>query len=472
MPKMTFIQNLVKDSVVYGITKYLSVIAAIFLTPIYTRIIPRYEYGVMDIFNTWINFSILFIPLGLMEAMPRLWAEARKDNDLFRKMVGNQNSVLLLMALLFLLVSAGGMSFYESEILNSSSYHSVFYLSVALVFAQVVNNQQLTFFRLELKRYHYLTLSVLQFIILSSLGFVLVYYFKLSIKGFFLAALAAALSSAGVGLILNRPLLILRFNLPLVREMLGYSLPLLYVVMFFSISDIVDRYILNKFLNTETVGLYSVAVRVASIPLFFTSAFATAWFPRIFALDDLEEQKSAISKSYSAAVAFFGLILVLVIAFRKELIYFFAPDYQDAGITLVLLAVSNTVNGLGPLYAFGIHLKKKSFDFLKAASISIPVNILLSLLLVSKFGAAGVAFGTLIGAIIWTFFRYYYGQKRLKCDLSHGPLLITTIAVFTAFALSFFLSLNPVNFILKILFSAYPLYLVLKFLLKSYRELD
>ena len=471
MPKTSFIQNLVKDSVVYGLTRYLSVIAAIFLTPVYTRIIPRYDYGIMDIFNTWISFCVLLIPLGLLEAMPRLYAEAREDGRQFRRIIGNQNSLLIFSVLIFLFISYVARTAFESRILLSGDFGSIYSISMALIPLQVFVSQQMNFLRLDLRRRAYTTVSVLQFAILTILGFVLVYYYRMSILGFFWASLVATSLAALYSLMLNRRFLLLSLDPGELKVMVRYSLPLLYVVLFFSMSDIIDRYILNVYMDTRSVGLYSVAVRIASIPLFFTSAFATAWFPRIFSLTEIGEQKEAIKISHAAALVFFGSILTSVILFRKELILFFAPDYMDSFNVLVLLAISNTVNGLGPLYAFGIHLRKKSGDFVKAALLSIPVNIVLSIALVRNFGPLGVAFGTMAGTILWTFLRYHYGRKYIDVSFSFRPALYVIISVIAATLISHFLLPNAWLITLKVLLIIYPIILITRYLKSLYNEL-
>lgn len=451
MSEKSFLRNLVKDSAIYGITKYVSVISAIFLTPIYTRIIPRFEYGIMDIFNIWISFCALLIPLGMIEAMPRMWADVSEKKENMRRIIGSHNVIVLGGIIVFLTFSLIGKEFYEEYVLDSDQYSSIYYLAICLICLQIFNNQQLTFFRLGFKRLAYTIVSLGNFFILTVLGFVLVYYYNMSIRGFFWASLCAFLFSAVLSSILNRKFIVFSFHLETAKEMVRYSLPLLYVVLFFSFSDLIDRFIISRYLSMEHVGLYSVGIRIASIPLFFTSAFATAWFPRIFSISDSRERIRVLISTNDLALHVFGFILFSVLLFRKELLAFFAPDYTDSLNIIVLLSLSSVINGLGPIYAVGIHLEKKSRDFVKAALVSIPLNIILSLLLVQNYGVEGVAIGTLAGSIMWTYLRYHFGQKRLKVSYRFRPLYYLLPLIILSIFASHYLDLSISNLAMKII---------------------
>ncbi|HAW52361.1 MAG TPA: hypothetical protein DCX54_08560 [Flavobacteriales bacterium] len=450
MSEKSFLSNLVKDSAIYGITKYVSVIAAIFLTPIYTRIIPRFDYGIMDVFNVWIAFCALLIPLGMIEAMPRLWVDIHENTDTKKRIIGSYNLLLLIGIVVFLGVSLLGKTTFEKVILGSENYETVYYLCVSLIVFQILNNQQLTYFRLGFRRLAYTAVSLGNFFILTVLGFSLVYFKKMSIEGFFWASFFAFLFSLIVSIPLNRSFILLSFHKKTIVEIVRYSLPLLYVILFFSVSEVLDRYIIKRFLSTEHIGLYSVAARIASIPLFFTSSFATAWFPRIFSIKEDNRRKEVLIETNKLALHVFSYILFTVVLFRKELIFFFAPDYFDALNVVLILSLANVINGLGPIYAVGIHLKKTSGDFVKAAFISIPVNIVLSVLLVREFGIEGVAFGSLFGAFLWTFLRYRMGQKRLEIEFNFHPVIYLVIFLIFATLLSQYLDLSLWVFLSKL----------------------
>lgn len=450
MSSPSFIKNLMKDGLIYGITRYVGVIAAIFLTPIYTRIIPRHDYGIMDIFNVWITLFSLLIPMGLIQALPRLWMDSRNDKVSLKNIIGNFNLLIIAFSLVFLLLTYSLKSTFEKNVLHSTAFGHIYYLTIFIAVIQVIYNQQLAIFRQVFKRRKFVAVSLLNLFLLTVLGFTLVYHIELGIQGFFYASIISLLITVSAALVLNREYLCLRFDKSLLRSMLSYSTPLLYVAAFFSLSDLTDRFIINSYLGTEEVGLYSVAARIASIPLFFTTAFATAWFPRIFNINDVEERNSLLIKTHNIAILFFGSVFMAVVLFKSELIRFFAPDYTDAFQLVILLSLSYIINGVGPIYAVGIHLLKSTGDLLKGALISVVVNVFFSILLLKFYGIEGVAMGTLFGALLWTILRYFYGQKKLKIQFDFNDLYVLLPAFAAVLYISYILEdIAVMNIILK-----------------------
>ena len=63
------------DTLVYGVTGYLGLVASFFLTPFYTRILTKEDYGLLDLFNVWNSFFALVLPLGLFTAILRLYKD-------------------------------------------------------------------------------------------------------------------------------------------------------------------------------------------------------------------------------------------------------------------------------------------------------------------------------------------------------------------------------------------------------------
>lgn len=449
MSSPSFIKNLMKDGFVYGMTRYIGVVAAIFLTPLYTRMIPRFDYGIMDIFNVWIGFFTLLIPVGLIQALPRLWMDSRNDELALKNILGNFNSLILIFTLTFLVVSLSLKFLFESLIIQSTGFSHIYYLSICIAVLQVIYTQQLAILRQLFYRRLYIAISLLNLAIITLFGFTLVYYYEMGIRGFFLASVFAFSVTVIFSLYVNRRYFVLRFDKPLLSSMLRYSSPLLYVAIFFSLSDITDRFIINHFMTTSDVGLYSVGARIASIPLFFTTAFSTAWFPRIFSIKDPGERNKEILNTHRLALLFFGSIFLSVVLFRTELIRFFAPSYTDAFSLILLLSLAYVINGMGPVYAVGIHLEKTTAVLLKGALISVLANAVLSIILLRYYGINGVAAGTLLGAFLWTWLRFRYGQKKLKLSFSFSNLYWLLPVSAAIIWLSIILEPTILNFAIK-----------------------
>ena len=98
---MSILKKVLGESAVYGLSSYVGVFASIFLTPIYTRILSKGDYGIMDIFLTWNNLFLTILPFGLIGGLFRFYPEYKND---IRSLTGTILAFLLLIGALYGLV--------------------------------------------------------------------------------------------------------------------------------------------------------------------------------------------------------------------------------------------------------------------------------------------------------------------------------------------------------------------------------
>src|SRR3990172_2594998 len=79
------IKKLFGHSIIYGLTGVTSNIAAIFLVPIYTRILTPEDYGIIAILRTVMGISIVLFNLGMGSAI--FWAYFKAESDEEKKKV-------------------------------------------------------------------------------------------------------------------------------------------------------------------------------------------------------------------------------------------------------------------------------------------------------------------------------------------------------------------------------------------------
>src|SRR3990167_8672982 len=108
-----------KHSVVYGLTGITSTFAALFLVPIYTRILSPSDYGIIAILNTLTAILIVIFNLGMGSAI--FWAYFRADNEEEKKkVVGTALIFQLLLPLVFTLILIATSPFFNMILFQSS----------------------------------------------------------------------------------------------------------------------------------------------------------------------------------------------------------------------------------------------------------------------------------------------------------------------------------------------------------------
>ena len=424
---MSILKRLFSDSMIYGATKYLSIIASLFFTPIYTRILSKSDFGVMDIYNTWINLFIAILPLGFMNGILRFYPETRNNLTLKKQYLGTIFISQIIIVLLFFTLGYFFKSEFNTQFIGSSTYSFISILALLIISFSTFQNFALTLCRIKEKRIDFLIISLTNFGLLTGLGFYLVYVKNMGINGFFIASLVGLSVSSFIGLILVRNEIYFHFNLESNKKIFKYSINFLSAVTLFHLTFVIDRYLINKYLNLNENGVYSIGMRISNIINFIISSFGLAWMPIVFNSYTKPKVKEFFNNVfklyiYLGCYAIFGIYI-----FREELLQFLAPNYLESMDLITLLLIYNFVMGFNYVFTIGIQITKNTKVITTAAIFAISTNIIMSIFLVNDMGIEGIAIGSLLGAFLWIIIQHIYSQKYYKIKYSYLTLIMTIV---------------------------------------------
>lgn len=423
------LKRLLGDSFIYGFTGYLSVLAGIILTPIYSRILTKTEYGILDIFNTWNTFAMAIIPLGLISSIITFYPDVKDDPTQRKKLLGTILTTIFffsfIYAIIMLLFKNIIISYIAEPNVTEIFHHSIFIVIMSLFFAYTKVIQQAKF-----KKYNFAIIALFNFILLSTLGFLFVYYYRMGVLGFYRASSVSISLTVILSFFMTKKDIFFDFDRIILKKVLTYSIHFLSVFFLFQVINIIDRYILLHYSTIEDVGIYNIGSKISGIIKIVFSAFAVAWFPIAMNIKNNENAKETYQLVHNV---YFTVSLVLISAllfFRKELILFFAPSYMEAYNIIGILALAYAINGSIFVYSLGLHIKKETKYLTSSAIISVFTNVISSVVLMKIIGIDGVAWGTLIGAFMWIFSQHYYSQKvyPIKFNYRYAIGVILTIA--------------------------------------------
>lgn len=172
----------------------------------------------------------------------------------------------------------------------------------------------------------------------------------------------------------------------------------------------IDMILLSKYVGMITVVKYTSYYYIFNIFSIIISQIGSALIPSIgdLLIENNKEKNHQILKEFNAIIFYFSTILIL------PLFYFITPfvsmwygeKYTVSNITLIFLIILFFINIIKiPLTSY----MDSAGDFKtikKCSIIESLLNLMLSIVLVQKYGIAGVAIGTIISTIIGTFIFY------------------------------------------------------------------
>ena len=473
---MKFGKTLFKDSIVYGFVSYLSVVSALILTPIYTRMISKESYGLMELFNTWNNLIIAILPLGIITAVVKFYPEHKANKDALKSIMGNMFTALIILSLLYIVLSLLIKEYFIKYFIgvNTKMVNIVYWQSVFVVIFSIFLSFSLNTLRAEFKKWKYVIASVTNFLILSILGFVFVYFYNSDFEGFYRASVIAGFVASLTGLIFIKTNIKLTFNLKILKKIFSFSIHFVSVFILFQLNTLIDRYLINEFIDLRTVGVYSIANRMASMPSIVFNSFNIAWYPLAMSLKNNKNLDLVFNSVHKVFITISFLIIFIVWLFKPEILLIFAPGYAEAIRLILILFIAKIIGYSTFVYSLGLHFSNKTKYLSYGALFSVISNIIISISTVKILGVYGIAIGTLVSSLIWTVYLFIYSQKKIKISYENKFFILFILFLLIILVVDIFWKQNLIFninlFVVKTIFIIFVSIFSLRFVLKTFKN--
>ncbi len=219
--------------------------------------------------------------------------------------------------------------------------------------------------------------------------------------------------------IIHRVFSALTKNVPAVFETkrwLGVSLPLLVYSIFAIIIPRIDTLAIGLFLGSEEVGIYSAAVKTATIIGITLAAANTIVGPMIASYYSRRDMAGLQDVVSLATLGSFGASLVIalgLVLFSGPLLGTFGEEFIRARIPLFLLIIGYLINvgagSVGPLMILTGH-ERQSMFVLGWCALIIGVSCCI---VIPWFGIIGAAAISMLGFFLWNAWIYRLVVKNL-----------------------------------------------------------
>ena len=186
------------------------------------------------------------------------------------------------------------------------------------------------------------------------------------------------------------------------KKMLIFSLPLVLSSTAIHLSSFADRLIINDVLSLESLAVYGIAAKAASVITILLSGIQGALSPHFISTWNTAFGLKSLSRIFYLLVISIFLLMFLKI-FDKYILIFLGTSKALGGTkVLLILASASIVNGLN-IFLFGL-IKSLKTSLLSVIYLSTTaLNIYLNYYLINLYGIEGAAFTTLISASVGFF---------------------------------------------------------------------
>lgn len=440
---MSKIKKFVNDTAIYGLSTIISRVLYFVLTPLFTSQFKPAVYGVFTNFYAVSSMVNAVLAFGMETTYFRFLAkvESKKKSTVFN----SSFFIILITSVLFL-----GLVFTFSEPigywLSGDSQANKDYTLFVKYFAIILCADALAvvpFAKLRadgrpirfscLKIINILTMIVLNLFFLLLLPYLIKHYeswaafanpwFKEGWLGYvFVSNLVASVFT----LVLLLPeMSTFRFSLdlPLIREMLAYSFPILVGNISFIINEHLDKMLFPRLLPGEQgdidLGIYGAVSKIAMFLNLFITAFRIGAEPFFFSYAKNENARLVYAKIMDYFVLAMVLVMVGITANLDWLKYFVkGGDAAEqaiywSGLYIVPILLLNFVL-LGVYINLSIwyKLSDQTRYAVYIAGLGAIITIVLSFIIIPKYSYLGAVLIATCAYLVMVVMSYIWGQKK------------------------------------------------------------
>jgi O-antigen/teichoic acid export membrane protein len=408
-----YFRRLARTGAAYQVGEALAKGVAVVLLPVYTRHLTRADYGTADLLLTLVILVSIVIRLGLLEAFVRFYYE---DADAERRdRVARAATGVVLGATTAVALVAAALAGPLSELVLGFRDTTLMLITVLGLWSFTNLEMAYALLRVDERAGTFLRASLVNVALTIGLSVYLVVVRDDGARGL-LAGNFIASTVVLLGLLVvlrDRVGLPHRIDRERLAPLLRFGLPTVPAEVSVFALNIVDRAYLYRVESQGSAGLYSLAVKLATVVILVTRAFQYAWPPLAYSIEDDTEAGRFYALVATYYVLFTGFIVAaLTLLGRWALRLLTTPEFYGAFDAMPWVSLGWALYGLFLVLVVMAGRAKVTTRNFPAALAGLVVNAGLLVVLVPPLGIAGAGLA-LCGAYVVMLALMYALTRRL-----------------------------------------------------------
>jgi O-antigen/teichoic acid export membrane protein len=388
------LKRLARHSAIYGLGGLVSRILAVLLLPLYTAYLHDEDYGAIEVLLAGSAILVTLLRAGISSAFFRYYFDAGDDEG---------RLLIVRTSFWFTLTSAtvgllAGLALAEpiSDALFAEDRTDLVRAAFVGLWAQMNYEQLTALFRVEERSTGFVAASLTNVLITVAATVLLVVVLEQGALGVLVGNFTGTLVVYATLLAYRREQLGLQFSRSLLRDMNRFGLPLVPSALALWVLNFSDRFFLNGLASTDDVGVYSIAVRIASALMLLLVAFRMAWPAFAYSIEDDDEARRTYSfvLTYLLFVACWGAVVLGLLSPWLVRLLTSRDEYLGASPLVAPLAFAAAAYAGYIVVSIGVgRAKRTQFNWV-VTGFAAAVNAALNLILVPRYGTSGAAAAT------------------------------------------------------------------------------
>jgi O-antigen/teichoic acid export membrane protein len=423
------LRRLARHSAIYGIGGMLSRVLALFLLPLYTAYLGTDGFGKLELVAALTAVLVIVLQLGIGSAFFRFYFDSAEPAH---RLLVVRTCFWFTMGMATIGLAAGWI--FASQIaawLDIPGDTWLVRAAFVSLWAQLNYQQMTALFRVEERSVSYVFASVANILITVAATVVLVVVYEYGATGAVVGNFTGTLVVWVALLAYRRDQLGFQLDRGLLRQMNTFGMPLVPAALALWAINFIDRFVIQLLKGESEVGVYSLAVRAASVIVFLLVAFRLAWPAFAYSIEDdsVAKRTYAYVLTYLLFIcAWISVALGVLAPWIVKVLAPTNPDFHDAADAIGILAFGATAFAGYTVLAIGVgRARRTQFNWIVTGTAA-AVNTGLNFALVPAYGMMGAAVATLVAYVVLFLGMNYAAQRVYPVPYQWRRVLTLTVA--------------------------------------------
>lgn len=417
-----------KDFLIYGVASVLGKIAAIFLMPVYTSVLTKEEYGAMALITSIKGIIDLISNLNIHSGIARDYYE---DGVNRKQLVSTGFISICSLSLSILFIGLLTKNFWSGHVLGlDEKFWPAFTIMLFTIPAGSLVSYFAILTRFKKKPLQYSLGTIIALIVQISISVVGVVVLKAGIVSIFWGVLAAEVLEILYFAFLNKENIAICFNWSYLRRALIFAIPTLPAILAGWLDSSMGQVLIGKYVSLEELGVYSIALSLASVFTLVSTAFNNVWSPFLYENYKKEDFNKSIRRLFSVIAVSLLIITILLSLFSKEIVLLLSNEgYIDASRYVTLLCIPMSFYLMFPFASSGVSLSRDTKYIGISYVVGSCANLLLLFATIRFLGVIAVPICLSVSRVTTYFILYKVSEKKISYKLPNHVMAILILVV-------------------------------------------
>ena len=430
--KYSTLSNALKAGLWFTFANFFQRGISVITVPIFTRILTPEEYGVYNVFQSWLSIVTIFATLSLTSGVfNNGMVKFEKNRDQFTSSIQSLTTIITTLTLGIYLIN---INFWNNITGLTTFLTIVMFLEIYFMPAlSYWTNRQ----RFEFEYGKVILVTILIAIVNPLIGILAVLHSR---DG----ATARILSAALVQIVIGAILYTYNFykgktfwNKEYWKFCIAFNIPLIPHYLAGTVLNQADRIMINNYIGAREAGIYSLAYSTAMLMQILQTSINQSFIPWVYNI--LKEKKfHSISSVTNFLLTIYGAGILILIALAPEAISILgSEEYFEAIWVVPPVALSVFFIFLFSLCTTIELYYEKNIRIMFESVIGAILNVILNVIFIPRYGYLAAGYTTLFSYIIYSLCHYTSVYFISKNELNGARIYDGMFIVKLSFGLTF-----------------------------------